>query len=229
MAATEGPPEQRIRRWLAQNGPVDVGLDAIEETWGLETLTAGDRRRIGRALDQAGVVCEPPLRRAGRRDKLHLSLADGPEPEPEPEPEQDPEQGPDPEPEPAPPRARDATDGAPALRLAPLALGLMVIGSLGPWAKSIFVVDYGLDRAGAVVIVLAAAAGLLLFAHARSGRGALLPIVAALAATAAVMVVVSDFRELLDDESLGPAWGLYVAFAGSAATIAIATLQLTRR
>ena len=225
MAASGGPPEQTIRRWLTRNGPVDVGLDAIEETWGLETLTAGDRRRIGRALEEAGVICEPPLRRAGRRDKLHLSLEEGAGPEPEPEPEPKPER----EPEPAPPRAEDAPDGAAALRLAPLALALMVVGSLGPWAKNIFVVDYGPERAGLLVIVLAAAAGLLLLAHARSGRRAALPIAAALTATVAVIVVVSDFRELLDDELLGPAWGLYVAFAGSAAMIAIAMLQLARR
>jgi len=229
MAASEGPPEQTIRRWLVQNGPVDVGIDAIEETWELDTLTASDRRRIGRALQQAGVICEPPLRRAGRRDKLHLSLV------PEAEAAERTEEGDrakEAEPEPAPaaePSREPAADGKAALRLAPLAIALMVAGSLGPWAKNIFVVDYGLDRAGVVVIALAAAAGLLLLAHARSAGGTPLPLAAALVATVAVTVVVSEFRELLDDDLVGPAWGLYAAFAGSAAMVAIAMLQVARR
>jgi len=234
MAASDGPPEQTIRRWLAANGPADVEIDAIEQTWELETLTASDRRRIGRALEQAGVVCEPPLRRAGRRDKLHLSLAAEtsatelaePVVEPEPEPEPALVEAPEPAPrrEQAPPG-----DGRAALRLAPLAIALMVVGSVGPWAKNIFVVDYGLDRAGLLVIVLAAIAGLLLLAHTRGGGRAPLPLAAALVATVAVAVVVTEFRELLDDDLVGPAWGLYAAFAGSAAMVAIAMLQLARR
>jgi len=248
MAAPDAPPEQTIRRWLAANGPVDVGIDSIEQTWGLETLTASDRRRIGRALEDAGVVCEPPLRRAGRRDKLHLSLAPGaeasepgepvaapveePEPEPEPEPQPAPVEAPEREPAPEPETRREQEargDGSAALKLAPLAVALMFVGALGPWAKSIFVVDYGLDRAGLVVIALAAIAGLLLLAHARGAGRALLPLAAALVATVAVAVVVTEFRELLDDDLVGPAWGLYVAFAGSAAMVAIAMLQLARR
>jgi len=222
MARSELPPEQTIRRWLASNGPVDVDIAAIEQTWGLESLTAGDRRRIGRALEEAGVVCDPPLRRAGRRDKLHLSLGgdtSAAEPEPEPEPEETP----------APEREPAARDGRSALRLAPLAIVLMVAGAVGPWAKSIFVVDYGLDRSGLLVLVLAAAAGLLLLAHTRAAGRAPLPLAAALVATVAIAVVVNEFRELLDDDLLGPAWGLYAAFAGSAAMVAIAMLQLARR
>ena len=238
MAAPEGPPEQTIRRWLLTNGPVDVGIDAIEQTWGLDTLTASDRRTIGRALEEAGVVCEPPLRRAGRRDKLHLSLAAEapatelaePEPvvEPEPEPEPEPERTKAPEPAPRREQAPPG-DGRAGLKLAPLAIALMVVGSVGPWAKSIFVVDYGLDRAGLAVIVLAAIAGLLLLAHTRAAGRAPLALAAALVATVAVAVVVTEFRELLDDDLLGPAWGLYAAFAGSAAMVAIAMLQLARR
>src|SRR5680860_406164 len=235
MAASEGQPEQTIRRWLARNGPVDVGIDAIEQTWGLETLTTSDRRRIGRALEEAGVICEPPLRRAGRRDKLHLSLvpeAEAAEREEVAEPESEPVAEPEPEPvaEPEPRHGQaPAGDGTAALKLAPLAIALMVAGSLGPWAKSIFVVDYGLDRAGVLVIALAAVAGLLLLAHARSESRTPLPLAAALVATVAVTVVVSEFRELLDDDLVGPAWGLYAAFAGSAAMVAIAMLQLARR
>jgi len=236
MAASDGPPEQTIRRWLAANGPADVEIDAIEQTWELETLTASDRRRIGRALEQAGVVCEPPLRRAGRRDKLHLSLAaetsatELAEPVVEPEPEPEPKPALVEAPEPAPRREQAPPgDGRAALRLAPLAIALMVVGSVGPWAKNIFVVDYGLDRAGLLVIVLAAIAGLLLLAHTRGGGRAPLPLAAALVATVAVAVVVTEFRELLDDDLVGPAWGLYAAFAGSAAMVAIAMLQLARR
>jgi hypothetical protein len=38
----------------------------------------------------------------------------------------------------------------------------MVIGSLGPWAKDVFVTDYGLDRNGALVIAAAVLAALVL-------------------------------------------------------------------
>ena len=48
------------------------------------------------------------------------------------------------------------------LGLAAVAIGLMVVGSLGPWAKDIFVTDYGLDRDGAFVIGLAGLAALVL-------------------------------------------------------------------
>jgi len=228
MAAPEGPPEQTIRRWLLTNGPVDVGIDAIEQTWGLDTLTASDRRRIGRALEEAGVVCEPPLRRAGRRDKVHLSLVSEPAVQEREEPAAEPEPFVA-KPEPVVAEPEPVRDGKGALKLAPLAIALMVIGALGPWAKSIFVVDYGLDRAGVVVIVLAAVAALLLLAHARGAGRTLMPVAAALVATVAVAVVVTEFRELLDDDLLGPAWGLYVAFAGSAAMVAITMLQLARR
>jgi len=258
LAVTERPPEETIRRWLAEHGPVDVGIEAIEQTWKLERLTAGDRRQIGRALEGAGVICEPPLRRAGRGDRLQLSLAPEarvqpqPEPEPksrprgeaepaarsEPEPEPQPEATAraEPEPEaPATPGPPTRPQGEPAagrpaeLKLAPLALALMVVGALGPWAKNIFVVDYGLDRSGLVVIALAATAGLLLAFHARAGGRTPLPLAAALLATVSVMVVVADFRELLDDDVVGPAWGLFAAFAGSAATVAISMLSLARR
>jgi len=151
-----------------------------------------------------------------------------PEPVVEPEPEPEPERTKAPEPAPRREQAPPG-DGRAGLKLAPLAIALMVVGSVGPWAKSIFVVDYGLDRAGLAVIVLAAIAGLLLLAHTRAAGRAPLALAAALVATVAVAVVVTEFRELLDDDLLGPAWGLYVAFAGSAAMVAIAMLQLARR
>jgi hypothetical protein len=106
MAAKRAP-EETIRRWLDENGPVTVGTKALAQTWKIERLTAGDRRRIAAALERAGVACDPPLRRATARDKLTLSVAAAPEPvleaeaeaAPEPEPELPPEPEPEPEPE----------------------------------------------------------------------------------------------------------------------------------
>ncbi len=47
--------------------------------------------------------------------------------------------------------------------------------------------------------------------------------------TVAIAVVASDFRELVDDADLAPAWGLYVAFAGSAILVALSMSLLARR
>jgi peptidoglycan/LPS O-acetylase OafA/YrhL len=115
------------------------------------------------------------------------------------------------------------------MRLVPLALALMVLGSLGPWARDIFVTDYGIDRAGYVILAIALAAGLLLALHARRGRRSPLPLAAALLATAALVVLAADFRELVDDGLVSPAWGLYLAFAGSAALVALSMALLTGR
>jgi len=137
----------------------------------------------------------------------------------------------------APERARRERSGQPgpprelplAMRLVPLALALMVLGSLGPWARDIFVTDYGIDRAGYVILAIALAAGLLLALHARRGRRSPLPLAAALLATAALVVLAADFRELVDDGLVSPAWGLYLAFAGSAALVALSMALLTGR
>lgn len=402
MPAPEEAPEQVIRRWLDQNGPATVGLGALAQSWKLDRLGGEDRREIAAALDAAGVMVEPPLEEAARRDKLTLSVAaepeallePEPEPTPEPEPAPEPEREPEPEPEPAAPvttprpatparsrraplrrfrhllpqsgqprpappplppepeppslppepvpgvepemppgidpdyqpppepeippapepppepeippapdpaapdeepgaedddplarmaadpastarierrrrrqerrasrgprrprrpkRRREAdaqpdepeapaepdtstSEPAPssrrpiALRLIPAALALMVVGSLGPWAENILVTDYGVDRAGYVVMALALVAGLLILLHARAARRSPLPLLAALLATASVVVVAADFRELVDDQFVGPAWGLYAAFAGSAALVALSMSLLAAK
>lgn len=312
MAARDEAPEQAIRRWLDEEGSATVGMDALAQSWRLESVGAADRRKIAAALGRVGVLVDPPLERAGKRDKLTLRLtaeqgseagagapaaaeaeaarqaaparaagsgrraplrrfrhlrpqtrrprslappaappAEALEHEPpaaprEPSPETEPEMPPGIEPDHQPPPESE-TEPAPqpppepavapepqprrplALRLVPIALALMVLGSLGPWAKNIFVTDYGIDRAGYVVLAAALVAGVLLLLHARASRRSVLPLLAALAATAAVVVVAADFRELVDDEFVGPAWGLYAAFAGSAALVGLSMSLLTRR
>ncbi len=104
---TARAPEQIIRDWLAENGPTRVGLEAFEQTWGIESMGARDRRRVAAALARAGVRVEPPLARVSRRDKVSLSLepvAEAPPTVVEPEPEPLAELEPEPEPPPAPPR-----------------------------------------------------------------------------------------------------------------------------
>jgi hypothetical protein len=137
----------------------------------------------------------------------------------------------------APKRARREQSGKPgarrevplAMRLVPVALALMVFGSLGPWARDIFVTDYGIDRDGYVILAIALATGLLLAVHARGGKRSPLPLAAALLATAALVILAADFRELVDDGFVSPAWGLYLAFAGSAALVALSMALLTER
>ena len=54
-------------------------------------------------------------------------------------------------------------------------------------------------------------------------------VIAAVLGTVAVAVLATDFRELIDDAELGPAWGLYVAFVGSAVLVACSMSLLARR
>ena len=105
----------------------------------------------------------------------------------------------------------------------------MVFGSLGPWAKNIFVTDYGIDRAGYAILVIALAAGLLLVIDARNRKRSPLPLLAALLGTASLVVLAADYRELVDDQFVSPAWGIYAAFVGSAALVALSMSLLTRR
>lgn len=105
----------------------------------------------------------------------------------------------------------------------------MVFGSLGPWAKNIFVTDYGVDRAGYVILVLAVLAAVALVLHARGGKRSPLPLVAALLATVALVILAAAFRDIVDDQAVGPGWGLYAAFAGSAALVALSISLLTKR
>jgi hypothetical protein len=221
--AGEGrPPEQLIRDWLEEHGSVTVGIEAIEQTWDLERLGSRDRRRIAQALEEAGVVVEPPLERASRQDDLVLSLVDVRPQTPDVRPQvREPQAAPVPEDSARPRVAR--------LGLAATALGLMVVGSLGPWAKDVFVTDYGLDRDGAFVIAAAAVAALVLALHARRGEPSRLPIVAAALGALAIGVLAADFREVVDDTFVEPAWGLYVAAAGSALLVALSMSLLARR
>lgn len=105
----------------------------------------------------------------------------------------------------------------------------MVIGSLGPWAKDIFVTDYGLDRDGALVIAAAGLAALVLALHARRGRPSRLPILAAGLGALAIGILAADFRDVVDDTFVEPAWGIYAAAAGSALLVALSMTLLVRR
>lgn len=264
MAREERAPEQVIRHWLDVRGSTTVGLDAITETWSLEHLSAADRRRIATALEDAGVVVEPPLARAGARDKLQLSVAapapppagdsapptvakaplpdeaeaETPPPATTPEPEEPEAETPEPAKgsRPAEPAKAPTSDErleppkAPlAARLAPLAIAVMVIGALGPWSKAVFVTDYGTDRAGWVVLAVAAVAAVLLIVHASRGRRSPVPLIVAVLGTVAVAIVASELRDLSEDEFLGPAWGAYASFAGSAGLVLSSVALLARR
>lgn len=209
MAGSDRPPEQVIRDWLGEHGSVTVGLGALEQTWDLPRLDAGDRRRIARALDDAGVVVDPPLGRVSTGDRLTLSLR--PEPEPPPHPAA------------APVRPRVASLG-----LAAAALGLMVIGALGPWAKNVFVTDYGLDRDGALVLATGAIAAIALALYVRRGTPRLPMVTAALGALA-MGIVAADFRDIVDDTFVEPAWGLYVTAAGATLLVALSMSLLVRQ
>lgn len=209
MAGSDRPPEQVIRDWLEEHGSATVGLGALEQTWDLPRLDAGHRRRIARALEDVGVVVNPPLRRVSKGDELTLSLR--PEPEPPPQPAAAPVR---------PPVA--------SLGLTAAALGLMVMGALGPWAKNIFVTDYGLDRDGPLVLATAAIAAIALAVHARRGMPRLPMVTAALGALA-IGIIAADFRDIVDDTFVEPAWGLYVTAAGATLLVALSMSLLVRQ
>jgi hypothetical protein len=116
-----------------------------------------------------------------------------------------------------------------AIRLVPIALALMVLGSFGPWAKSIFVTDYGVERAGYAILAIAVLSALLLVLHARGNKPSPLPLLAALLTTVALVILAADFRELVDDQFKSPAWGLYAAFVGSAALVGLSMSLLAKR
>ena len=228
MAGSDRPPEQLIRDWLEEHGSVTVGLGALEQTWDLPRLDAGDRRRIARALDDAGVVADPPLRHVSKGDRVTLSLRAEPEPEPEPVAAEPEAVAPVPEP-PKDPAAAPIRPRTASLGLAAAALGLMVLGALSPWAKNIFVTDYGLDRDGALVLGTATIAAILLVVHARRGRPHGLPMVTAALGALAIGIVAADFRDIVDDTFVEPAWGLYVTAAGATMLVALSMSLLVRR
>ena len=186
-----------------------VGLSAIEQTWGVDRLGPSERREVARALEEVGVVVEPPLARAAPGDSLELSLRD----------------------EESGVRAQ-VSQAEP--RTAPLALAvagvvLMVVGSLGPWAKDVFATDYGLDRGGALVIAAGGLAALVLALHARRGHVGRLPIFAAALGALSIGMVASEFREVVDDTFVEPAWGIYVAGVGSVLLVVLSMSLLARR
>ena len=206
MAGSDRPPEQVIRDWLEDHGSATVGIAALEQTWEVEQLGTRERRKVQQALESVGVAVEPSLVDASRSDRLELSLVDSDE-----------VSGVSLEPRAAP------------LGLAAVAVGLMVIGSLGPWAKDVFVTDYGLDRDGALVIAAGGLAALVLGLHARRARPSRLPVVAAALGAVAVGILAADFRDVIDDSLVEPAWGLYVAAAGAALLVALSMSLLVRR
>lgn len=246
MGTEERPPEQVIREWLDAHGPATVGLDAIAATWRLDHVEAADRRRIATALETAGVVVEPPISRAGAREKLRLSVAEqAPARAPAPAGDAPPPAGvTSPEPARESPESATRGDSTPpqgvkspepagkrplAARLAPVAIGLMVLGALGPWSKAVFVTDYGTERAGWAVLAVAVVAAVLLLVHASRGYRSAMPLLVAVLGTFTVALVASELRELSEDEFVGPAWGAYVAFAGSAGLVLSSVALLARR
>ena len=209
MAGSDRPPEQVIRDWLVEHGSVTVGIAAIERTWEADELSARERRKVQRALEGAGVRVEPSLARASRDEPLQLSLVDRPQA--------------------LGVRPQDLGPRPVPLWLAALAVGLMVVGSVGPWAGDVFATDYGLDRDGALVIGAAALAALVLALHNRLGRPSPLPIVAAALGALAVGVLASAFRDAIDDTFVEPAWGLYAAAVGAALLVALSMSLMVRR
>jgi len=130
---------------------------------------------------------------------------------------------------------RDRLEGSGLIDRAPRAawillagVGLMILGSLGPWGKAVFVTDSGLDRKGTLVIVAALAIAAILGRHLHRGRGSRLPLVSAALAALAAAMIASDFRDLVDDPFVGPDWGLYVAFVGAAAVVGLSMALLVR-
>jgi len=107
-------------------------------------------------------------------------------------------------------------------------VGLMILGSLGPWGKAVFVTDSGLDRKGALVIVAALAIAAMLGRHLHRRRGSRLPLLSAALAALAAAMIASDFRDLVDDPFVGPDWGLYLAFVGAAAVVGLSMALLVR-
>jgi uncharacterized membrane protein YcjF (UPF0283 family) len=68
-----------------------------------------------------------------------------------------------------------------------------------------------------------------LVVHMRRGQDSWLPLVGAGAATFSAAVIASDYRNLVDDTFVGPDWGLYMAFIGSAVLIGLSMALMVRR
>ena len=196
-------PEQVIRDYLAEHGPVEVYYASLEETWKEGPLGPKRRREVEADLERAGVVCEPPLEGLAAGDLVTVSLAPA---------------------EPDEPKERRALGWLVAVPLV-----LMTVGVLGPWAENVFATEQGIDADGWIVLAAGGAGTLLLGLYWTSRGSALLPPVAALAGAGAAAVVTSAFRDYYDDALVSPAWGLYVSFAGAALLVALAMASLARR
>lgn len=172
---------------------------------------------------------QPEPIRHGRRGRIWTGPSEAPAPEPSARQRPQPPERNHPEP---------AGAAAPAGRIARTSqaawvllagVGLMVLGSLGPWAKAVFVTESGLDRNGALVIVAALVVAVVLGFRLHRGHGSRLALVSAALAAFAAAMIASDFRDLVDDPFVGPYWGLYMAFAGSAVLVGLSMAMLVRR
>ncbi len=174
---------------------------------------AEERAEAERERDRQ--TAEAEYRRERERARSEAAAA-------EPEPDPDSEADIDPEP-----------SGAPVSRttigVIVAAVVLMILGALGPWAKAVFVVDYGVDRHGVFVIAAALITAVLLAIHLRRRRESWLPLIAASAAAFSAAVVAGDFRDLVDDPFVGPTWGIYAAFLGSVGAVVVSMALLVRR
>lgn len=192
-------PEETIRAYLEEHGPVELSYESLEETWQAGRLSPTRRRQVSADLERAGVLVEPPIEHVRSDETVRVSIA----------------------PAPSASRRLGWLVGVP--------LALMAVGVLGPWAENVFATEQGIDGNGWIVLALGAAGTLLLALHVRRGRASPLPLAAALAGAAAAAVVASDFRDFLDDALVSPAWGLYVTFAGAALLVALSMAALVRR
>lgn len=193
-------PEETIRAYLEEHGPVEVMYESLEETWREGRMTPARRRQVTADLERAGVVVEPPIEHARSDETIRVSIA-------------------------APHRREGRRLGW----LVAVPLALIVVGVLGPWAENVFATEQGIDGNGWIVLAAGAAGTLLLAFHARRGARSPLPFLAALAGAGAAAVVAGDFRDFLDDALVSPAWGLYVTFAGAALLVAVSMAAIARR
>lgn len=180
-----------------------------------ERALAEAEERAEAARERDRQTAEAEYRRDRERARSEAAAA-------EPEPDPDSEADTDPEPSGAPvPRA--------TIGVIVAAVVLMILGALGPWAKAVFVVDYGVDRHGVFVIAAALITAVLLAIHLRRRRESWLPLIAASAAAFSAAVVAGDFRDLVDDPFVGPTWGIYAAFFGSVGAVVASMALLVRR
>jgi hypothetical protein len=123
-----------------------------------------------------------------------------------------------------------------ALWVAAACLALMVVGSLGPWAKALFVSKAGTEGDGVLVIIAALIMGALLWRYGRGNKRRPLRIALVLGVLAAAVgiydaVDISNrstqfFGRQVDLIQVG--WGLWVAIAGSVGFVLAALVMLRR-